>query len=135
AGSVGRPLPARAVRIADAAGRECAPGTSGDILLRGPGMMLGYYQDPDATAAIMQDGWLRTGDVGYLDADGYLYVLGRATEMINRAGEKFSPAEIEEALLRHPAVREAAALGLPDPHFGEQVAAAVTLRAGENVSA
>lgn len=127
-GSVGRPLPGREMRVVDAAGRPCPPGTVGDILLRGPGRMLGYYKDPDATAAALCDGWLRTGDVGYVDADGYLYVVGRAEEMINRGGEKFSPLEVEQALLRHPAVREAAVVGMPDAHYGQRVAAVVALR-------
>jgi acyl-CoA synthetase (AMP-forming)/AMP-acid ligase II len=129
-GSVGRPLPGNAVRVVDAAGADCPPDTPGDVLHRGPGLMLGYYQDPAATAAALRDGWLRTGDVGYLDADGYLYLLGRATEVINRGGVKISPPEIEEALLRHPAVREAAVLGQPDPYYGQTVAAVVALRDG-----
>lgn len=128
--SVGRPLPGKEVRVADAVGRDCPPGTVGDILLRGPGTMLGYYKDPGATAASLRDGWLRTGDVGYLDADGYLCVLARTVEMINCGGEKISPREVEEALLSHPAVREAAVLGLPDRYYGEMVAAVVTLREG-----
>ncbi len=134
-GSVGRPLPGKEVRVADAAGRDCPPGTAGDVWLRGPGMMLGYYKDPVATAAALRDGWLRTGDVGYLDADGYLYVVGRAEEMINCGGEKISPPEVEAALLRHPAVREAAVLGLPDAYYGETVAAVVALQKGASVSA
>jgi long-chain acyl-CoA synthetase len=129
-GSVGRPLPGKEVRIVAAGGRDCPPGTAGDILLRGPGTMLGYYKDPDGTAAVLRDGWLRTGDVGYLDADGYLYVLGRAEEMINCGGEKISPAEVENALLRHPAVREAAVVGLPDAVYGQRVVAVVALREG-----
>jgi len=125
--SVGRPLPGNDVRVVDPAGRDCPPATVGDISLRGPGRMLGYYKDPAATAAILQNGWVHTGDVGYLDPEGYLYVLGRAAETINRGGVMISPAEVEEALLRHPAVREAAVIGLPDSHYGQTVAAVVAL--------
>ena len=93
--------------------------------------MLGYFKDPAATAATFQDGWLRTGDSGFLDADGYLYLLGRTNEVINRGGVKISPPEVEEALLRHPAVQEAAVLGLSDPYYGQTVAAVVALRPGQ----
>jgi acyl-CoA synthetase (AMP-forming)/AMP-acid ligase II len=126
-GSVGRPLPGNDVRVVDPAGRDCPPATVGDISLRGPGRMLGYYKDPGATAAILRDGWVHTGDVGYLDPEGYLYVLGRAAETINCGGVMINPAEVEEALLRHPAVREAAVIGLPDPYYGQTVAAVVAL--------
>jgi acyl-CoA synthetase (AMP-forming)/AMP-acid ligase II len=133
-GSVGRPLPENDVEIRDAEGQPCPPGTAGDVWHRGPSLMLGYRKDPVATAAALQDGWLRTGDSGYLDADGYLYLLGRTTEVINRGGVKISPPEIEEALLTHPAVREAAVLGVPDRYYGQVVAAVVALRAGERAT-
>jgi acyl-CoA synthetase (AMP-forming)/AMP-acid ligase II len=133
-GSVGRPLPGNEVRILDPAGRDCPPGTPGDVLHRGPSVMLGYFKDPAATAGVFQDGWLRTGDTGYLDADGYLYLLGRTNEVINRGGVKISPPEVEETLLRHSAVQEAAVLGLPDPYYGQTVAAVVALRPGQAVT-
>jgi long-chain acyl-CoA synthetase len=127
-GSVGRPLPGNRVRIVDAAGHDCPAGVPGDVLHQGPSLMLGYYRDPAATTAALQDGWLRTGDAGYVDAAGYLYLLGRTSEVINRGGVKISPPEVEAVLLRHPAVREAAVMGQPDPYYGEIVAAAVVLR-------
>jgi acyl-CoA synthetase (AMP-forming)/AMP-acid ligase II len=130
-GSAGRPLPGNEVRIVDPDGRDCPPGTPGDVLHRGPSVMLGYFKDPAATAAALEDGWLRTGDTGYLDADGYLYLLGRTREVINRGGVKISPPEVEEALLRHPAVHEAAVLGIADPYYGQTVAAVVALRPGQ----
>jgi acyl-coenzyme A synthetase/AMP-(fatty) acid ligase len=132
-GSVGRPLPGNDMRVVDAAGRDCPPTTVGDILLHGPGRMLGYYKEPGATAAILRDGWVQTGDTGYIDTEGYLYVLGRAAETINCGGVMISPTEVEEALVRHPAVREAAVIGLPDPYYGQTVAAAVTTQAGVSV--
>jgi oxalate---CoA ligase len=118
------------VRIVADSGREVASGEHGEILLGGPTVTLGYLDAPELNRASFVDGWFRTGDIGSLDADGFLTLHGRKTELINRGGEKVSPAEIDEALRRHPAVAEAAAFAVPHPRLGEDVAAAVVLRDG-----
>ena len=101
----------------------------GEITVRGPGVFSGYLGGPEATAAaFFPGGWYRTGDLGYLDDEGYLFVTGRLREMINRGGEKIAPTEIDEVLRTHPAVADAAAFAIPDPRLGEEVAAAVVLR-------
>ena len=93
--------------------------------------MRGYYKDEEATArAFTPDGWLRTGDLGYRDADGFFFVTGRIKELIIKGGENIAPREIDEALLRHPAVLEAAAVGMPDRHYGQEILACVVLREG-----
>ena len=109
-------------------------GKTGEIFVTGPGLMPGYG-DGETLGAGLQDGWLQTGDVGFVDPDGFLTLVGRTKEMINRGGEKVSPNEIERALLLHPCVREAAAFGVPHPRLGENVAAAVTLQPGYTTTA
>jgi acyl-CoA synthetase (AMP-forming)/AMP-acid ligase II len=119
------------VRIVDDTGRALGAGQSGEILVRGPSVMKGYHRDPAATAQVlMPDGWLCTGDVGYLDEDGYVFVVGRAQEFVKKGGVKVSLREIDEALARHPAVAAAAAIGVPDRYVGEELAAFVVLRPG-----
>jgi acyl-CoA synthetase (AMP-forming)/AMP-acid ligase II/thioesterase domain-containing protein/acyl carrier protein len=108
--------------------------TTGEIVIRGVNVTAGYDNNPDANAGAFQQGWFRTGDQGYLDADGYLFINGRTKEMINRGGEKICPREIDEALMDHPAVRQAVAFALKDPRVGEEVGAAVVLRDGERVA-
>jgi len=98
------------------------------VVIRGPSVMHGYRNNPAASAAAFCDGWFRTGDEGVLDDDGYLTLTGRIKEMINRGGEKISPIEIDQVLLEHPAVAEAAAFGVPDAKYGEEVQAAVVLK-------
>ena len=122
------------VKIVAESGREVAPGEHGEILLRGPTVTSGYLEAPELSRASFVDGWFRTGDIGSLDADGFLTLHGRKTELINRGGEKISPAEIDEALQRHPDVAEAAAYAVPHPRLGEDVAAAVVLRKGATVT-
>ena len=112
----------------DETGKVLRPGVSGEVVVRGPGVMAGYRDSPEANAAAFVHGWFRTGDVGVLDQEGYLSLTGRIKEMINRGGEKISPLEIETVLLAHPAVAEAAAFGVPDAKYGEQVWAAVVLK-------
>jgi oxalate---CoA ligase len=107
---------------------------SGEIVVRGPGVMPGYIDDPKTNRTIFVEGWLRTGDLGRIDSDGFLVVEGRIKELINRGGEKIAPAEIDAALLRHPHVVEAAAFPVPHPRLGEDVAAAVTIEAGSAVT-
>ena len=116
------------VAIIDQTGRHLPPNHPGEVVVRGPDVMRGYRNDPEATAAAFIDGWLRTGDTGVLDDDGYLALTGRIKELINRGGEKIAPAEIDDVLLEHPAVAEAAAFGVPDAKYGEEVWAAVVLK-------
>ena len=128
AGSVG-PGTGVGISILDASGRHVDPGTRGEVVIRGPNVIGGYENNPEANAASFVDGWFRTGDQGFLDADGYLTLVGRLKELIIRGGEKVSPREIDEMLLTHPAVAEAVCFGVAHPTWGEEVAAAVVLRA------
>jgi long-chain acyl-CoA synthetase len=122
-------------RVVDAAGRSAPAGAVGEIMIRGPNVMKGYYKAPEATAGALQpDGWLHTGDLGYMDADGFVFVTGRLKELIIKGGENIAPREIDEALLRHPAVLEAAAVGMPDVHYGQEILACVVLRPGATAS-
>lgn len=123
------------VAILSAVLAPVAPNTEGEIAVRGPNVMLGYYKNSDATtAALTSDGWLRTGDLGKMDADGYVFVTGRLKELIIKGGENIAPREVDEALYAHPDVVEAAAFARPCPRYGERVEAAVTLRDGARVS-
>ncbi|MGI9004824.1 MAG: AMP-binding protein [Streptosporangiaceae bacterium] len=125
-GSVGVPTGTQ-IAIADGAGTRLPPGLTGEVVIRGPGVMAGYANNPVATAeAFTEGGWFRTGDRGVL-RDGYLYLEGRLKEMILRGGENISPAEIEQVLLAHPAVRDAVCFGIPDERYGELVGAAVAV--------
>ena len=126
AGSVGTAAGPQ-VAVMDDAGSLLDPGTTGEIVVRGPGITSGYVANEEANASAFTDGWFRTGDVGYLDADGYLFLTGRRKEIINRGGEKIAPREIDEVLLDHPAVAEAAAFAVPHDTLGEEVGAAVVL--------
>ena len=126
-GSVGKPAGAE-IAIMDVAGRQLPPGERGEIALRGPTVTRGYDNDNATNEAAFQDGWFRTGDLGYFDADGYLFIVGRIKDIINRGGQKVAPAEIEETLLNHPDVVEAVAFATPHRRLGENVAAAVVLR-------
>ena len=117
------------ISIIDETGRHLPANCSGEVVIRGPNVMRGYRNDPEANAAAFIDGWFRTGDVGVVDGDRYLSIVGRIKELINRGGEKIAPPEIEAVLLEHPAVAEAAVFGVPDAKYGEEVAAAVVLQA------
>jgi long-chain acyl-CoA synthetase len=134
-GSVGTPIPGVEVRIHDDDDRPVPVGEAGEICVRGPGVMLGYYRMPDETSRALRHGWLRTGDVGRLDEDGYLYVLERKKDLIIRGGLNVYPREVEDVLYAHRAVAEAAVVGRPDPLMGEEVLAFVVLRAGEPATA
>ena len=126
AGSVGHGTGVE-IAIVDEAGALLGTGTSGEVVIRGPNVMRGYENNPQANAAAFVNGWFRTGDVGTLDGAGYLRLIGRIKELINRGGEKIAPREIDEVLESHPAVKEAVAFGVPHPTWGEEVAAAVVL--------
>ncbi len=126
-GSVGRAA-GPDIAVMDGDGRLQESDTVGEIVVRGANVMRGYENDPEANAACFTHGWFRTGDMGYLDADAYLFITGRKKEMINRGGEKVSPREIEGVLLEHPAVAEAVSFAVPHTRLGEEVGAAVRLR-------
>lgn len=129
AGSVGAPCGPE-VRIMDGNGGDMPRGRPGEVMIRGPNVFAGYEGDPEANATAFHGDWFRTGDVGYLDDDGDLFLTGRTKELINRGGEKIPPREIDDALLAHPDVIEAAACGIPHATLGEEVVAAVVLRPG-----
>lgn len=128
-GSVGLPTGIE-IAVLGEEGDHLPTGESGEIAIRGRTVTPGYLNNREANARALCDGWLRTGDIGYFDADGYLFLSGRSKEMINKAGEKISPRDVEEALLTHPDVAEAAAFGMQDERLGEEVAAAVVLKTG-----
>jgi long-chain acyl-CoA synthetase len=128
--SVGVPPPLFEMRIVDEQGREVAPGEVGEIVGRGPILMQGYHRRPQQTAEAIRDGWLHTGDLGRVDADGFLYLVDRKKDLIISAGVNVYPRDIEEVLATHPAVREVAVFGVPDAKRGETPVAAVLLRAG-----
>lgn len=132
-GSCGIAGPFREVRIADPAGNTVSPGTSGELLIRGPGMLKGYYKRPDATAAAFHGDWFRTGDLAVQDENGFVTIQGRIKEMIRRAGENISATEVEAALLAIPGVAETAALPVPDSLRGEEVKAYIVLGEGRSV--
>jgi len=131
--SVGRPYDALELRIVDAAGRELPPGETGEIVTRCPWIMHGYWQNPEATAAAVRDGWLHSGDAGYMDADGFVYIVDRVKDMIITGGENVYPAEVENALFGHPAIADVAVIGVPDDKWGEAVKAVVVLKSGKEL--
>jgi long-chain acyl-CoA synthetase len=134
-GSVGTALDGLEVRVLAPNGSEQPVGSVGEVVTQGPSVMLGYLGLPNDTEAAMPDGWLRTGDLGYLDQDGYLFLTDRSKDLIVRGGENISPREVEEVLYMHPLVAEAAVLGLPDAAYGERVVAFVVPRDRRSSSA
>jgi len=128
--SIGQPLALTECRILDLNGNEVAPGEPGELVMRGPQIMLGYWNDPQATAAVLRDGWYFSGDIVRADADGYYYVLDRSKEMIKYKGFPVAPAEVESLLLEHPAVRDCGVVAKPDVAAGEIPCAFVVLREG-----
>jgi fatty-acyl-CoA synthase len=134
-GAAGRPHAACDLRLETADGAPTPAGAVGEIVARTEHAMHGYWNRPEETARTLKDGWLRTGDLGRLDDEGYLWITGRAKDIIISGGENIDPAEIEQCLRQHPAVAEVAVIGLPDPEWGEQVLAVVVARDGEAASA
>ncbi len=126
--SCGQPATGVEVRVVDVEGQDVPPGTVGDILVRSASVMAGYWQKPEATAAVMRGDWYLTGDLGYRDDESYLYLVDRAKDMIVSGGENIYSTEVEDALASHPAVEEVAVFGVPDPHWGESVYAMVSVR-------
>ncbi|MGE0121144.1 MAG: acyl--CoA ligase [Dongiaceae bacterium] len=122
------------VAVLDEDGRPLPAGAVGEVAVRGPNVTAGYVANPAANAAAFTDGWFRTGDQGVLDADGYLTITGRLKELINRGGEKISPREVDDLLMSHPAVAQAVTFALPHDKLGEEVAAAIVLRAGKSAT-
>jgi acyl-CoA synthetase (AMP-forming)/AMP-acid ligase II len=129
--SAGFPRTDVEVKIFDANDSELPPGEKGEIVTRSDLVMKGYWRNPESTAETLKNGWLHTGDVGYMDESGYLFIMDRSKDMIISGGENIYPREIEEVLIRHPAVREVAVVGVPDPKWGEAVKAVVSLVEGE----
>ncbi len=132
-GSVGRPMPILELKITGANGETLGPSESGEICLRGATVTPGYWNRPDATAETVRDGWLHTGDVGFVDADGYLYISDRAKDMILRGGENVYCVEIENCISDHPEIEEAAVIGVPDKDLGERVKAIVRKRPNSDI--
>jgi len=133
-GSCGKVIWGTELKIVDDQGRTLPPGSDGEVLIRGVNVMKGYYRNPEATAAALKNGWLYTGDIGKLDEEGYLYIVGRKKEMIIRGGYNVYPREIEELLYEHPAVQECAVIGVPHAELGEEVKAVVYLKAGQHTT-
>ncbi|MGC2520156.1 MAG: long-chain fatty acid--CoA ligase [Burkholderiales bacterium] len=133
-GSVGTAIEDFEVKIFDANDKEVARGQWGEIVIRGPGVMKGYWNKPTDTEVALRGGWLHSGDIGRMDEEGYVYIVDRVKDMVNVSGFKVWPAEVENVLYRHPAVKETAVYGAPDPLKGEQVRAAVVLKEGKHAS-
>ncbi len=129
-GSVGRPIAGVSLKVASDQGDELAIGTIGEVWVRGANLMTGYWNRPDESSQVLKEGWLRTGDLGRVDQDGFLFIEGRLKEIIKANGYRISPREIEEALSRHPAVNETVVLGVPDSKAGEMIVAVVSLEMG-----
>ena len=129
-GTPGRPYGFE-TRIVSPEGSVLSPGDTGEIQLRGPSVMTGYYKNPEGTSAVLDpEGWLRTGDLAYFDEDGYVFIVGRAKDLIIKGGMNIAPRQIDDVLISHPAVLDAAALGVPDHYLGEDIVAFVTLKSG-----
>ena len=132
--SIGKPLPGVDIRIVDEDGTDVQTNEQGEIIASGPQLMKGYWQQDDVTAETIKNGWLFTGDLGYQDDEGYIFLTGRAKDFIKRAGEMISPEEVEQTLMSHPAVDEAAIIGVPDDEWGERVRAVVVLKPGQSAT-
>jgi long-chain acyl-CoA synthetase len=130
-GSIGVPLPDTDVKLVHLDGASSVPaGEAGELLIRGPQVMPGYWRQPEETKAVLEDGWLRTGDLATIDEDGYCYIVGRRKDLINVAGYKVYPDEVDAVLMAHADVLESATIGVPDERSGERVKSFVVLREG-----
>jgi long-chain acyl-CoA synthetase len=134
AGSVGLPVPGCEVSIQDDAGQVLPPETDGEICVRSPGVMTGYWHTQDSATTVLADGWLHTGDIGHLDSGGYLYVVDRKKDLILRGGFNVYPRDVEDVLVAHPAVAQAGVVGRPDARLGEEIVAFVSLRPGADAT-
>ena len=134
-GSIGRPLPEVEARIVDDDDRDVAPDTVGELVLRGRNIFAGYWMLPKETAEAFRNGWFHTGDLGRIDDEGFITLVDRKKDMVITGGENVYPVEVEQVLVRHPAVREAAVFGVPDEKWGETVVAAAALEPGTTASA
>ncbi|MBX5441046.1 MAG: long-chain fatty acid--CoA ligase [Solirubrobacteraceae bacterium] len=134
-GSIGTPIEGVEMKVVDDDDHDLPPGEVGEIVIRGHNVMKGYWQRPDATAEVMRGGWFHTGDMARVDEDGYFFIVDRKKDLIIRGGYNVYPREVEEVLYEHPAVREAAVVGIPHPQLGEEVGAAVALKEGAQVTA
>ena len=133
-GSIGKPLPGVEVRIVDTSGEDVEDGDPGEILVRGPNVFKGYWRQQEASDEAIREGWFRTGDVGYADEDGYIFLVDRKKDLIIVSGFNVYPREVEDALYRHPKVADAAVIGVPNPYTGEGVKAFVVLKPGESAT-
>jgi long-chain acyl-CoA synthetase len=135
-GMIGLPLPDTDAKIVDleTGERDLAPGEIGEVAVKGPQVMHGYWNQPDETAKVLRGGWLYTGDIGYMDEEGYFAIVDRKKDMIIAGGFKVYPRDVEEPLYEHPKVQEAVAVGLPDPYRGETVKAYIVLKEGESAT-
>lgn len=133
-GSIGVPWPDTDARIVDEEGNDVPVGEVGELIIRGPQVMKGYWNRPEETANTLRDGWLYTGDMAKMDEDGYFYIVDRKKDMIIAGGFNIYPREVEDVLFEHPAVKEAAVVGVPDPYRGETVKAFIVLKDGHTVT-
>jgi len=133
-GSIGTPIEGVEMKVVDDDGGEVEQGEVGEIAIKGHNVMKGYWNREDATKEVMQDGWFRTGDMAKVDEDGYFFIVDRKKELIIRGGYNVYPREIEEVLYEHPAIREAAVVGVPHDSLGEEVGAAIALKDGAEAS-
>ncbi len=133
--SVGKALPGCELRLVDDDGTDVALGEPGEIVFRSEAIIAGYWQNPAATAELIRDGWLHTGDIGREDAEGYIYIVDRKKDLIISGGENIASKDVEDVLYTHPAVAECAVIGVPSAEWGEGVRAVVTLRTGMSVTA
>jgi long-chain acyl-CoA synthetase len=133
-GSIGLPMKGMEMTIFDNDDKEVPQGQEGEIVLKGPMVMKGYWKLPEATAEVIKNGWLHTGDIGYVDKDGYFFITDRKKDIIIKGGENISPRTIEEVLYSHPSISEAAVIGIKDPVYGEDIKAFVTLKPGQTAT-